>query len=147
MRRLGSCLPAALFILQVYHPASEDAINEPAPTTEAKPRPHPHPAEAPPPAEEPVGATPPPEGRPQPEKQSRPEHHHNPPQHHHEGPQASPGIADARPVASIGETISPPIAALPKQSGGGSSPVVPLLIAVSVLAVISIGVARYRLKR
>jgi hypothetical protein len=56
-----------------------------------------------------------------------------------------------RPVKNVSpaeERPSPAEAEAPaKKSGGGSSPVVPLLIAVTVLAVISIGIARHRLNR
>jgi hypothetical protein len=51
------------------------------------------------------------------------------------------------PVASHRQSSAAIEAEAPQKAGGGSSPVVPLLIAVSVLAAISIAVARHRLNR
>jgi two-component system, chemotaxis family, sensor kinase CheA len=62
------------------------------------------------------------------------------------------GGAGGQPQGSVGEgqEVAPatsPGANVSKSSGGGSSPVVPILIAVVVLAAISIGVVLYRQRK
>lgn len=125
----------------VYKIPLRTISSEPAPADGHEPHSHSHshPGERPPPAgEESPGATPEREVEPQPEARSP----------HPEEPHAiSPAVAVTEPVASHGESPSPTKGAAPKKSGGGTSPVVALLIAISVLAVISIGVARHSLRR
>lgn len=160
MRRLGRYFPTAMFLLlalspttawaenadeKVYVPEVPAIKSEPSPqTVERTPRTKPAEA-APDGGESPSEATPPPAHEPQPEKHRRPHprRHTAPPEQR----EASPHISDSKPVASIDESPPQTATVAPHKAGGGSSPVVPLLIAVSVLAVISIGVARHRLNR
>jgi hypothetical protein len=65
---------------------------------------------------------------------------------HGDGGQSKDGLGEAREVETGGGTATP-VAHKTESSGGGSSPVVPILIAVIALAAISIGVALYRERR
>jgi cobalamin biosynthesis Mg chelatase CobN len=57
------------------------------------------------------------------------------------------GLSGAQEVEAGGGTATPVVHKTETSSGGGSSPVVPILIAVIVLAAISIGVVLYRQRK
>jgi cobalamin biosynthesis Mg chelatase CobN len=64
-----------------------------------------------------------------------------------EGAKNNDGVGPAEKVAEGGGTATPVAHKAETSSGGGSSPVVPILIAVIVLAAISIGVVLYRQRK
>ncbi|MBS1891730.1 MAG: hypothetical protein JST59_10580 [Actinobacteria bacterium] len=134
----------------IYHQTVPTIESEPAPPVPQEPgpkKPKPgHQSKAGPESRPPIEpeadervAEPDPTPRLAPESKKRP--------HPHAPNHASRDEGTRTPVASHQETPASTEAEVPKKAGGGSSPVVPLLIAVSVLAVISIGVARHRLNR
>lgn len=162
LRRL--LLPASLLLLIVlptvahaqnagganYNPAIPSIESEPAPPVaqgpapkkskpvhSSKPSPETQPSNEPEPDEGVAEPAPTPRPAPQPKKRPRP----------HAPNRASRDEGTRTTVASHQEASASTEAEASTKAGGGSSPVVPLLIAVSVLAVISIAVARHRLNR
>jgi hypothetical protein len=65
----------------------------------------------------------------------------------HDGAKNNDGVGAAEKVAEGGGNATPVVHKVETSSGGGSSPVVPILIAVIVLAAISIGVVLYRQRK
>jgi hypothetical protein len=165
MKALLRCsLPAFLTLLLTLGPATAAAetaaekvykitlpsvSSEPAPANEGQPRPKPS-REPRPSGEEPPAATPAPEPTPDPQVEpatkSRPDPRTGRPRDQNEPHAISPAVVAGTPIAAHDETPTPAKTATSKKSSGGSSPVVALLIAISVLAVISIGVARHRMR-